>query len=126
MLANADEASITLNDEIDIRFAARRDETAAFTISKNLYNGAKTINILSLNFTQSSDRQRDQDRERHQQQKSRQTTNKSKVTFSPTALDKTVVNDNGYNGGSNTQLGKTKKSMKRRRSTGKMAGGAVV
>lgn len=29
----------------------------------------KTINILSLNFTQSSDRQRDQDRERHQQQK---------------------------------------------------------
>ena len=65
-----------------------------------------------MNFTQSSDRQRDQDRERHQQQKSRQKTNKSKVTFSPTALDKTVVNDNGYNGGSNTQLGKTKKSMK--------------
>ena len=127
VLANVfDEASNTLNDEIDIRFAARRDGTAAFTISKNLYNGAKTINILSLNFTQSSDRQRDQDRERHQQQKSRQKTNKSKVTFSPTALDKTVVNDNGYNGGSNTQLGKTKKSMKRRRSTGKMAGGAVV
>ena len=37
VLANVfDEASNTLNDEIDIRFAARRDGTAAFTISKTM------------------------------------------------------------------------------------------
>eukprot|EP00943_MAST-04B_sp_MAST-4B-sp1_P000880 g880.t1 len=102
VLANVlDEASNTDNKDIKILFTARRDGTAFFTVTKCLYNGAKTINVLSLNFTQSSDRQREQDRERLNNSKSRKKNSNSAVN----KLDRTIVNNNGYNTGGGTRLG---------------------
>ena len=72
-------------------------------MSKCLYNGAKTINVLSLNFTQSSDRQREQDREWLNNSISRKKNSNSEVN----KLDETIVNNNGYNAAGGTQLGES-------------------
>jgi hypothetical protein len=108
VLANVlDEASNTGNKDIKVLFAARRDGTAFFTVTKCLYNGAKTINVLSLNFTQSSDRQRQQDRERLNDSKSRKKNGNSEVK----KLDRTIVNNNGSNAGGSTQHGESNKPV---------------
>ena len=118
-----DEASNPSKTDIEITFAARRDGTAQFTISKLLYNGAKTINVLNLNFTQSSDKQREKDRMRlgHSIKRTRSPDSQVKFRESGTIKSKTVKNKD---------RGKTPRQSKnertRKRSAGKTTGGAIV
>ncbi len=41
----------TLNRDMKVTFSAKRDGRARLSISRSLYNGAKTVSILKLNFT---------------------------------------------------------------------------
>ena len=117
-----DEASNPSKTDIEVTFAARRDGTAQFTISKLLYNGAKTINVLNLNFTQSSDKQREKDRMRlgHSIKRTRSPDSQVKFRESGTIKSKTVKNKD---------RGKTPRQSKnertRKRSAGKTTGGQL-
>ena len=125
-----DEASNPSKTDIEVTFAARRDGTAQFTISKLLYNVAKTINVLNLNFTQSSDKQREKDRMRLGQKVKRKRSPDSRVKFreSRTITIKTVKNKDLKK--KKKDLGKTPRHSKnektRKRSAGKTTGGAIV
>ena len=118
-----DEASNPSKRDIEVTFAARRDGMAQFTISKVLYNGAKTINVLNLNFTQSSDKQREKDRMRLGHKIKRKRSPESRVNFCKSATLKSKAENN-------KNLGKTPKQSRneraRKRSAGKTSGGAIV